>query len=499
MTNYTRKAVMGFGIIFIMTIIGAVAGYLFRVVLAKNLTVSDYGLFFAIYSFMFMAFILKDLGLGQATSKFIPEAIAANDFRKVRFIVIFSFLVTISISIILLVLTVLGSHIIANYYLKMPLAAPLVRLFGLIFFFFAIEALIVYVISAFQKHKIYAFFQVFRQVLALIFLFLFFMFSVKIEYALLAYLLTSIVTVILFIFMSRRIMPEFFNSKYGLDKNLSKNMLKFGVSTLLISIGGLVLQSADSVMLTIFKTTQDVGIYNAAVPIANLLLYIGSALSVVLIPLTSELMIKKMSGTIKIGIMSLYKYSFMILLPLVCIGFMYAGGIITILFGSAYVSGALALQILLFGTTVYLLAQMNFSILSGIGEPQITARILIIGTVVNILLNLYLIPKWGIAGAALTTSASYLIMAIMSTLYVQRKLRLKFPLWHWVKSLVISLIMIGTISYLKHVLKLNLYLEIAVLLVIGAVIYIALSFILSQFNWNEIKTIINLIKSNKSE
>lgn len=49
--------------IYIAIFIGAICGYLIRLIIARNFTVSEYGLFYAVYSFVFMFTPLKEMGL----------------------------------------------------------------------------------------------------------------------------------------------------------------------------------------------------------------------------------------------------------------------------------------------------------------------------------------------------------------------------------------------------------------------------------------------------
>ena len=52
MTNYTKFAIKGATTVLILSAIGAFLGYLVRLVLARNLSVEEYGLFYSVFAFL---------------------------------------------------------------------------------------------------------------------------------------------------------------------------------------------------------------------------------------------------------------------------------------------------------------------------------------------------------------------------------------------------------------------------------------------------------------
>ena len=52
MANYTKKALVNVGKVFVISIVAAFFGYLARIFFARNLTVEEFGLFYAIIAFL---------------------------------------------------------------------------------------------------------------------------------------------------------------------------------------------------------------------------------------------------------------------------------------------------------------------------------------------------------------------------------------------------------------------------------------------------------------
>jgi len=160
-----------------------------------------------------------------------------------------------------------------------------------------------------------------------------------------------------------------------------------------------------------YMATKYVGYYTAADPIARMPLVISLSVATAVLPAASEAAALKDKGLLKDYIVQSYRYVILLVLPL-CLGIaIFAKPVMALLFGSDFVPGAEALSILVIGMTFYTLFMVSASISQGIGYPRLPMMILLIGTVINLGLNLLLVPLYGIVGAALaTTIAAFIIM-----------------------------------------------------------------------------------------
>ena len=73
MTSYTKYAVRSVGTVFFISIIAAFLGYVVRLILAKKLTIEEFGLFYAVFAFLSLLGMFKSFGFDKALVKFIPE------------------------------------------------------------------------------------------------------------------------------------------------------------------------------------------------------------------------------------------------------------------------------------------------------------------------------------------------------------------------------------------------------------------------------------------
>lgn len=152
--------------------------------------------------------------------------------------------------------------------------------------------------------------------------------------------------------------------------------------------------------------------------------------------------------------------------------FFLAGDFLELYFGPAYREGAQALQILIIGAYLFGLARAFIPILQAIGRIKKTETVTVICLLINILLNIYLIPVYGINGAAIATGISYGLM-IFGVLYLWRNtpytLMNDLNIIKLGSGSFIFIISYGTISYY---VRLSPLLSIIVLSLIGLVIFI---------------------------
>jgi len=146
----------------------------------------------------------------------------------------------------------------------------------------------------------------------------------------------------------------------------------------------------------------------------------------------------------------------------------------------------------------YLIAQTSFSVLSGIGKPGTVAKITLVGAVLNIVMNITLIPLYGITGAAIATSVSYVVMAFSSTIILRKYVKITLPIFHWLKTIFISALMLGLLYWLKDIIVLDIYPKVAIIVVISGIFYIAASYLMKQIDSKEIKNFIRITMQAKN-
>ena len=99
MASYTQKAVQGVSIAFVFGFLAAITAYLTRIVLARKLQPEEYGLFYAVFTFIIFFLFFRDLGLGQALVKYISEFRAQQRYGQIKTAILSVFSMQMSSSI----------------------------------------------------------------------------------------------------------------------------------------------------------------------------------------------------------------------------------------------------------------------------------------------------------------------------------------------------------------------------------------------------------------
>jgi len=484
--SYTRRAVRGTALVFIINVIAAFVGYLIRMVLARNLTPAEYGLFFAVLTLINFLAIFKSLGLGSALIKYIPEFQVKNKLNLIKNSIVIVIGYNVFFSLILAVAMVLASKWLAIYYFKDASAVLLIWIFGLMFIISNFAEHLRNVFNAFQKMLPFSLMYLFENLFILIISIILFYFNFKILSPVFAYIITSVLLFFIFFPSFLKIFP-FFKYKFEYSSKLTKKLFKFGLPLTLLSIGIIVILYTDTLILTYFRSLDEVGIYNAVVPTAMLLSFFGGSVIQVIFPMVSELWAKKLRNHIQLGVIILYKYLFIIMLPVALVILSFPKLILRILFGEAYVSGALALQLLVIGVLFFAFAGINMYILSAIGKPKISAKIMLAGALLNLITNFYFIPKYGMNGAAITSLFSYFFIFLLSIFYLNKFIKLKIPWFNWIKTSFSGLIFVLIIYLLKLLININVYLEAITCVIVAGLLYLSLIFLFKIASITEIK------------
>lgn len=170
----------------------------------------------------------------------------------------------------------------------------------------------------------------------------------------------------------------------------------------------------DTVMLGFMVTDEDVGYYNAAVRIKTILVSIVTSLGTVLLPRASYFIVHNMMDEFRRISKKALNFVFLLATPMMLYFMFFAKEGINLLSGSAYAGSVLSMQIimptlLLIGITNILGIQM----LVPMGKENVVLYSEIAGAVVDIILNVILIPQYRSAGAAMGTLAAEFVVFIV--------------------------------------------------------------------------------------
>ena len=201
----------------------------------------------------------------------------------------------------------------------------------------------------------------------------------------------------------------------------ARELLTFGSQIFGASAVNLINYRADTIFIGYFLTAAAVGQYAVAVELGQFFWLIPNAVQTITYPATSEYWSKKNYRALHKMVDKSIKYTACILLPIAVGVGIFAESIVSSIFGEGFNSAVLPLRILLVGTALQgATIRAVGSSLTGVGRPDISLKLVTISAVTNIVLNILLIPKFGIAGAAATTTCSLLLTTGLGLFFIRK-------------------------------------------------------------------------------
>lgn len=240
-----------------------------------------------------------------------------------------------------------------------------------------------------------------------------------------AYLAGAVAAFVLAHVLLNRLLPL-----VGSFRTHAKEMVTFSAPLVISTVISILLTQTDTLMLGYFRPSQQVGLYNAAYPLANGMLVVLSAFGFLYLPLASRLDADDEREEIDTIYKITTKWIFIVTFPAFLTFVVFPSDVLSIFFGERYAPAGLALAILSVGFFTNAAGGRNRETLSALGYTVAILIANLLAFLLNVGLNLLLIPAYGFIGAAVTSAASYIALNI--TVYVV--LRVKFgisPFSRW--------------------------------------------------------------------
>jgi len=295
---------------------------------------------------------------------------------------------------------------------------------------------------------------------------------------------------------------SFFRYKCLITGKFVKKLFRFSTPLVVKDFFGTFMGYADNLVLVYFRPLTEVAIYNVVLPTAELLLFFCRPFSNVMFPLTSELWALNEKKKILFLLRMVHKHILLFLVPLGTMIYFFSKLILEIIFGADYAGGSLALKILTVGLLIAGLNIVSSSVLMGLGRSKEIAKISISTNIINLALNIVLIPLFGkffnqgYLGAIVATVFAFFVSFLWLFYYLRKFLTYLPPFRDFLKIFV-SGFFAFTVGYifLKNIL--NIYIQMGVFVFVTLIFYFLFLILLEVTSKKEIKKIIKVFFKKK--
>lgn len=280
-------------------------------------------------------------------------------------------------------------------------------------------------------------------------------------------------------------------NKNNLEKYLSFSIPQIPGGALLW-----IIDSSDRYFITNYLGLVQTGIYSASYTLGSIISMFYLPLSFVIYPVISSLWEQKKVVNVK----KYMEYSTKLFLALAIPGsvglYVLSKPLLSILTTSDFLSGGGVLTFLISLSTIFLgLYQINLYIIYLVEKTKIIPFIIGLSALINVVLNIILIPNLGILGAAISTIASYATLSIIVLIWSKKRINYSFDFTFLFKIILASILM----AFIIGILPLKGILSILIAAIIGTIIYMISLFVLRTFSDEEKKIVYESISEFKNQ
>jgi len=471
--NTAQKIIKNSSFLLIGEIFNAILGMLLVVYLARYLGVVQYGKYAFAFNFTSLFLVLSDLGLNVLSVREIARYPQKSS----------EYMTTIALTKLFLSFIMVSSIGITINLMHYPQDTTIVvYILGLVNILNSFSMFFRSIFRAFEKMEYDALTRLIERTMVTGFALVALFFGFKLIEIVLAIFLAQILAFILtFMICIKKFARPCLIFNFSLSRELIKNALPFGIASIFAGI----LFKIDTVMLSLMKGDEVVGWYNAAYQLVLGLTFIPASFSGSIYPVLSKYFISN-----KNNIYMVYQKSLKILFIMaISIGIgttLIADRIIIFLYGKEFSNSAIILQILIWAVSFIFLRSIVGITIASINKQIIDTYIAGICTLLNIGLNLILIPKYSYIGAGIASVISQAIVFFLEFSYLQKYLCKIGILKMISKPFYASMFMGICIYLLDNVLNFaNIY--IFVIIFSAIFIYIGFLYLFKAFDQEELK------------
>jgi O-antigen/teichoic acid export membrane protein len=202
--------------------------------------------------------------------------------------------------------------------------------------------------------------------------------------------------------------------KFRIDFQLLKNEFKYGIIIYFSTLFIYLIYRADQYLIKRMLGNSQLGVYSIAVTLAELVFLVPISVGTAITGKLYNIDIR--SNNRKFITSKTIKYTFYVCLIVSIVG-IFMTPLIPIMYGQSFTQASKVTIILFIGIIFASIGRVSSPYFLTKGKPQVHLLITSIVLFLNISLNLLLIPKFGINGAAMASTLSYIIYGLLYLYY----------------------------------------------------------------------------------
>jgi O-antigen/teichoic acid export membrane protein len=471
--------------------IAAVVNFILRIFLARYLGAADLGLYSLAFAFYSFGLVLSGFGIGAALTKYTAQY--KGDSSRLRSLLSSGRAISLASGCLMGIMLYLLSPLIADRLFHMPEMRNLLRIVALAFPCIALEKAYLGFLNGLRQMRAFAIINIGQNVLVVVLTAVLVVLGAGVAGAVLALVLPVVLFSVLSLYPIRG-----FISKPNLIQHSTeiKAMMSFSLYVVLASAISATQGQVDTFMVGYYMNTTEVGYFAAALMVALGMGLPSSAIQMITGPDIAGYWGNRDVKSIESMVNRVMKLTAVFMIPLVFVVAFFANELSTIVFGDGFAPAGSPLQILMVGTLFGSVQTSVGSALSSTAFVKVLFKLNSMMLISSIIMNILLIPHFGVVGAAVSNSTPIVVAALLCFYIMHRLIKIRID-WAWFARLLLFTSLIAGVTYAAG-LVISLYVCVPVATVI--LIIVLYKRFMSREDIAAIHSSMNtIIRSNKSK
>lgn len=415
-------AAKGGGIAFVGNLFVYIFRFGFGLVLARFLGAESLGIYSLALMVTDIVGALALLGLSTGMVRYIPIGINRKDESHVWGTIQAGLTIPGLLSLILAAAAFLLAGPLSIRVYHEPSLAPVLRVASLGIPLLALTDMLAAVTQGFKRME----YKVYTQDLALnlsklVLSVVFIVVGLGVVGAVAAHVVSLAIAAAMLLYFVHRLFP--LNRPWRAARRNTREILRFSVPVYMSNLLGQFSGSTETLILGLFGVMSRVGIYSAALRLSGIGSAFHHSIQRIAMPMISDLYARGKLDQLQRVYRTTTKWGMTFNLPIFMVAAIFAKPLLAV-FGTEFVAGSAGLIILAFSTLFNASTGVCGSVVTMTGRSKLTLINSIVYVVTNLALDLLLIPRWGIVGAAWAVTLCIVLLNVLRTVEVWVLLRL---------------------------------------------------------------------------
>lgn len=413
----TKQVAKGGGIAFGGSTIGKAVGFGFNMLLGRVLGPGVYGLYALGISVTGIAQSVGSLGLNQGVIRFCSMYRGEGDNARVKGTIVSALAISLTSSILVAITLFALSGMIAQKFFHEPSLLWVLRVLALALPFYVLAGITTSFAQSFRRIDYQqGVNSIFRPLVKLVLVSLAFLLGYRLHGAIFGFIISGVLSAGLGFYFLWKIFPDIISRSKPIFEPLK--LARFSVPMFLAGFCYMALHQTDRIMLGVFSTSAEVGVYSAASVLSQQLPLFFGAFVAIFLPMISDLYNRHRMMELGKLFKVVSRWIFITSLPLAVVMSIFSVPLMG-LFGAKFTDGWPVLAILALSQIVYFSVGPVGEMLQMTGRQNLVLANTVVMLLTNIGLNIWLIPLWGKLGAATATAISIAAVEIAQLIQVK--------------------------------------------------------------------------------